>query len=241
MIKAIPSKYKFSCRPHCNVLKPTQFAGLPKDPVDAQETFRPLYSSKYHNSDHKVQILDVGCGYGALLPKLSVSFPEQLIMGIEIRLPVSLYVDELINQMREQEDICHNVAVYRANFMKHASRLFFKNQLSKIFILYPDPNVKKGAFRRRILNSFLLTEYAFVLKPGGFLYLACDLEDTFRYGMQQMETHTLFERVPEADLVNDPVYWSLNEVTADAKRAVRKGSGAFKVVFKRVEKLQPTF
>ena len=40
-----------------------------------------------------------------------------------------------------------------------------------------DPHFKASNHRRRIINSSLLTEYAFVLAPGGLLYTITDVEE----------------------------------------------------------------
>jgi tRNA (guanine-N7-)-methyltransferase len=56
--------------------------------------------------------------------------------------------------------------------MRYLPNFFEKNQLEKIFICFPDPHFKTKNFRRRIISTALLTEYAYFLKPGGLLYTA---------------------------------------------------------------------
>lgn len=40
---------------------------------------------------------------------------------------------------------------------------FIKFQLKKMFFLYPDPHFKKAKHKWRIINKWLLSEYAYVL------------------------------------------------------------------------------
>jgi tRNA (guanine-N7-)-methyltransferase len=61
--------------------------------------------------------------------------------------------------------------------MKFLPRFFQRHQLSKIFICFPDPHFKARKHKARIISSSLNAEYAFVLKPGGFLYTITDVEE----------------------------------------------------------------
>jgi tRNA (guanine-N7-)-methyltransferase len=51
--------------------------------------------------------------------------------------------------------------------MKNITNFFSKGKLEKMFFLFPDPHFKKTKHKWRIISTNLLSEYAFVLKPGG--------------------------------------------------------------------------
>ena len=59
-----------------------------------------------------------------------------------------------------------NIWCLRTNAMKYLPNFFRKHQLTKMFFLYPDPHFKKVKFKHRIINTPLLAEYAYILKPG---------------------------------------------------------------------------
>lgn len=44
----------------------------------------------------KVDFVDIGCGYGGLLVKLSELYPESLMLGLEIRVKVTAFIFLLI-------------------------------------------------------------------------------------------------------------------------------------------------
>ena len=46
---------------------------------------------KVKESDKKVEVVDIGCGYGGLLIKLAEILPDTLSLGMEIRVKVKLY------------------------------------------------------------------------------------------------------------------------------------------------------
>ncbi|OKL59987.1 tRNA (guanine-N(7)-)-methyltransferase [Talaromyces atroroseus] len=88
-----------------------------------------------------------------------------------------------------------NISALRANTMKFLPRFFRRHQLSKIFICFPDPHFKARKHKARIISSSLNAEYAFVLKPGGFLYTITDVEEYHywilrHFGVQNTRTTT---------------------------------------------------
>jgi hypothetical protein len=52
--------------------------------------------------DLKVRFADIGCGFGGLIVKLALLFPEKLMVGMELRDKVTEYVKERILALREQ-------------------------------------------------------------------------------------------------------------------------------------------
>ncbi|KAJ9106418.1 hypothetical protein QFC21_001564 [Naganishia friedmannii] len=51
--------------------------------------------------DPRVEFADVGCGFGGLLTSLSPQFPDTLMLGMEIRMSVTAYVDVRIKALRQ--------------------------------------------------------------------------------------------------------------------------------------------
>lgn len=91
-------------------------------------------------------------------------FPDNLIIGMEIRVKVSDYVIDRIEALRSQNPGQYeNIACIRTNAMKYLPNYFRKGQLKKMFFLYPDPHFKKAKHKWRIINKTLLAEYAYVL------------------------------------------------------------------------------
>ena len=102
-----------------------------------------------------------------ILVSLSSIFPDTLMLGMEIRVKVSDFVQERIKALR----LLHpgkysNVACLRSNAMKYLPCYFEKGQLTKMFFLFPDPHFKKAKHKWRIINETLLAEYAYVLAEG---------------------------------------------------------------------------
>jgi len=99
-------------------------------------------------------ILDIGCGYGGLMFALTKHFPDNLILGQEIRDKVANFVAEKANSIRINSGYkeCLNVACVRTNTMKTVHNYFEKESVEKMFICFADPHFKKVNHRRRIIS-----------------------------------------------------------------------------------------
>lgn len=91
------------------------------------------YPQKYQDNPNvplKVEFADIGCGYGGLLVTLSPMFPDQLMLGMEIRVKVSDYVMDRIAALRKQHPGQYqNIACIRSNAMKYLPNFFKKGQV----------------------------------------------------------------------------------------------------------------
>lgn len=100
-------------------------------------------------------------------------FPDNLIVGMEIRVKVSDYVMDRIEALRSQHSGQYgNIACVRTNAMKYLPNYFHKGQLKKMFFLYPDPHFKKAKHKWRIINKCLLAEYAYILAENVSILLS---------------------------------------------------------------------
>lgn len=133
-------------------------------------------------------------------------FPDKYAIGMEIRVKVSDYVIDRIAALRQlHPNKYENIACLRTNAMKYLPNFFEKNQLSKMFFMYPDPHFKRSKHKWRIINQALLTEYSYVLRQGGVIYTITDVKDLHEWIVKHMDEHPLYERVGETELVSGNV------------------------------------
>eukprot|EP01066_Platyproteum_vivax_P020050 Platyproteum_vivax@DN7831_c0_g1_i1.p1 len=186
------------------------------------------------SSSRSATILDIGCGYGGLLFFLARHFPDDLILGMEIRQKVTNYVGRRILAARaESEDKdCTNVSVIRTNVMKHLVNYIRKGQLRLMFFCYPDPHFKKSNWRRRIINHYLLCIYAYCLQVGGCVYFVTDVKDLFDWMHLACSKHSLFEEVPQAP--RDPIMLAIEGVTEEGQKVSRGNKPAWSACFRRL-------
>lgn len=196
-----------------------------------------LFPSK--PADAKVEFADVGCGYGGLLVALAPLYPEIYMLGMEIRVKVSDYVQQRIEALRanaSESSKAHyqNVAVLRSNAMKFLPNIFEKAQLKKMFFLFPDPHFKRKKHKARIISPTLISEYAYVLQPGGMLYTATDVPDLHEWMKSHLDAHPLFTRVSDDELRDDPVIPCVLTCTEEGKKVEREGRDKYIAVYRRL-------
>ncbi|XP_044299235.1 tRNA (guanine-N(7)-)-methyltransferase [Varanus komodoensis] len=208
------------------LVAPLNQDNLHDDPKDTEEKAKPTC---------QVEFADIGCGYGGLLVALSPLFPDTLMLGLEIRVKVSDYVQDRIRSLRTSHPgQFQNIACIRSNAMKHLPNFFHKGQLCKMFFLFPDPHFKKTKHKWRIISSTLLAEYAYVLREQGLVYTITDVEEMHKWMVKHFQEHPLFEQVPRTELASDPVFELLGTSTEEGKKVQRNGGKTFPAVFRRI-------
>uniref|UniRef100_A0A1L8DAW7 tRNA (guanine-N(7)-)-methyltransferase n=1 Tax=Nyssomyia neivai TaxID=330878 RepID=A0A1L8DAW7_9DIPT len=228
-IVKFPQKRFYRQRAHSNPHSDHTF-DYPYHPDDMVWT--DLYPSI---EEHKVEFLDIGCGYGGFLIELGKIYPEKFSLGMEIRVKVSDYVMDKIKVLRTNNPGSYeNIACIRTNAMKYLPNYFHKGQLEKLFFLYPDPHFKKAKHKWRIINPSLLTEYSYFLKSGGMIYTITDVEGLHEWMVKHLSEHPNFQRIPMEELVDDPLVEKLYETSEEGIKVSRNKGSKFVAIFKRL-------
>ncbi|KAH3680239.1 hypothetical protein WICMUC_000420 [Wickerhamomyces mucosus] len=202
--------------------------------------FYPYYYDEINNKMNKqVTIADIGCGFGGLMVDLSPEFPNNLILGMEIRVQVTNYVEDRIIALRQQNlnndsTNYQNINVIRGNAMKFLPNFFQKSQLEKIFFCFPDPHFKQRKHKARIVTNTLLSEYAYVLKEGGIIYTITDVLDLHEWMVKHLDQHPLFERLDEVFEKNDKCVEIMTYSTEEGKKVERNKGQKYIKCYKRL-------
>ncbi|GAB1315800.1 tRNA (guanine-N(7)-)-methyltransferase (tRNA(m7G46)-methyltransferase) [Madurella fahalii] len=186
----------------------------------------------------EVEVADIGCGFGGLLVALAPTMPDTLILGLEIRVSVTQFVEDRIKALRVQNQeakLYRNAGVLRANTMKFLPNFFRKGQLTKIFICFPDPHFKARKHKQRIVSTTLNSEYAYVVRPGGIVYTITDVPDLHEWMVQHFEAHPSFERVSEEEQEADPCVSIMRTETEEGKKVERHKGQKHVALFRRLE------
>ncbi|KAF3893159.1 tRNA (guanine-N(7)-)-methyltransferase [Trichophyton interdigitale] len=138
-----------------------------------------------------------------------------------------------------------NISAIRSNTMKFLPNFFFRHQLSKIFICFPDPHFKARKHKARIVSTTLNAEYAYVLRPGGMLYTITDVEDLHLWMVSHFDAKPadndlnshdiaeLWERVSDEELAADDCVRVMREETEEGKKVTRNNGQKFVAVWRR--------
>jgi tRNA (guanine-N7-)-methyltransferase len=244
----LPQKKHYRQRAHANPFS-DHALDYPSSPegVDWSEHY-PAFAA----SGKTPQFADIGCGFGGLLITLAPLFPDTLMLGMEIRVQVTQYVQDRIAALRATSAApagpltssstattpCQNVSVVRANAMKFLPNFFPKHSLSALFFLFPDPHFKARKHKARIISPTLLAEYAYVLRPGGIIYTITDVHDLHEWMKAHLSAFPLFESISEPELRQQgcgPILDAVYSGTEEGKKVERNGGEKWLACFRRKE------
>eukprot|EP01035_Chromulina_nebulosa_P017616 gene17616-23191_t len=232
----MPKKKFFRSRAHCNPLSHNDGFNYPLEPN--LDVWQPLYPN-INKSDLIVRHLDIGMGFGGLTIALAKTYPNQLVLGMEIRAKVCEYVRLRILGLRKDFPCEYeNAACIRTNCMRYLPNFFNKQQLHKIFICFPDPHFKHKNHRRRIISYSLLSEYAYLLAPKGRLYTITDVEELHNWHVEKCSSHYLFRRLNDEEVDNDEAVGLICNETEEGIKVSRLNGKKFFAVFERLDDIE---
>ena len=123
-------------------------------------------------------VLELGCGKGEYALHLAQKYREQNFIGLDIK-GARLWAG---GQVALEKQLS-NVAFIRADISRINS-LFGKEEVSEIWITFPDPQPKKKQIKKRLTNPSFLDKYKVFLKDGGIIHLKTDNADFFEYTLE---------------------------------------------------------
>lgn len=234
----LPKKKFYRQRAHSNPFSDHQLEyPISPDEMDWSKLYPHYYDSNLKQMTKQVTIADIGCGFGGLLVDLSPEFSDDLILGMEIRVQVTNYVEDRIIALRNNhktENKYQNINVLRGNAMKFLPNFFYKGQLSKMFFCFPDPHFKQRKHKARIITNTLLSVYAYVLREGGIIYTITDVEDLHQWMVKHLDEHPLFERLSKEWEANDKCVSIMRNSTEEGKKVERKKGAKYIACYKRL-------
>lgn len=118
-------------------------------------------------------ILELGCGKGEYTIALSEKFPDKNFIGIDIK-GARLWKGA---KYAEQNNL-KNVLFIRTR-IEFINSLFAENEISEIWITFPDPQLKRA--RKRLTGTMFLERYKKFLKPDGIINLKTDSKYLHNY------------------------------------------------------------
>ena len=152
------------------------------------------HSSFFQNE--KPLVLELACGRGEYSYGLGKEFPEKNFVGMDIK-GARIYV----GAKAALDDNLTNVAFLRAK-IENLRSFFGWQEVSEIWITFPDPRPKDRDEKRRLTFSRFLHLYQHILRPDGILHLKTDNRPLMDFSVESVKafggevvclTHDLYE------------------------------------------------
>jgi len=136
-----------------------------------QETFslKENWSKTFFKNDRPI-VLELGCGKGEYTVALAKKFPDKNFIGIDIK-----GARFWRGAKTALEETLQNVAFIRTQ-IELIEHIFATNEVSEIWITFPDPQIKYKRTKHRLTNIEFLNRYKNILKPEGTMHLKTDSE-----------------------------------------------------------------
>ena len=151
-----------------NVIHPLPF----KDPVEHKLSGR--WNADFFEKAQPIT-LELGCGRGEYTIQLAEEYPGKNFIGIDIK-GARLWrggKTAYENKMRNVGFL--RIAIERIEYY------FAENEVSEIWITFPDPHPKSSRENKRLTSALYLNRYEKILKDEGVMHLKTDHFDLFEY------------------------------------------------------------
>jgi len=159
--------------------------------------YKGKWNEVFFRNDKPV-ILEVGCGKGEYTTGLARVFPGANFIGIDIK------GDRIWKGAKEAlSEGLHNVAYLRIQ-AEHINIFFGENEISGIWLTFPDPQPRKARTKKRLTSPWFLERYRKLLKPGSPIQLKTDDAGLYAYTLEVIAENKHSLSYHTADLYNDP-------------------------------------
>lgn len=160
------------------------------------------WNKDYFKNNNPI-VLELGCGKGEYTVNLAKFYPEKNFIGIDIK------GARLWKGAKEaHENNMPNVGFVRTR-IDNINSFFAKDEVSEIWITFPDPQPRPAKALKRLSSNRFLTRYQGLLKPNGIVHLKTDSQGLHEYTKALVEQNQLKIHICTNDLygsgIADPI------------------------------------
>lgn len=166
--------------------------------LDAGKGMKGQWAAKHFGNDRPI-VLELACGKGEYSVNLAKLFPTYNFIGVD-------YKGNRIwrGAKTALEEGIPNVAFLRIQ-IETILDYFAENEVSEIWITFPDPQPQKSREKKRLTNPFFLAKYREILIPEGIMHLKTDNDGLFVYTQEKLTELGLDIHAQTSDLYRSDV------------------------------------
>ena len=178
--------------------------------------------------DAKEIWMEIGFGDGEHLAALVHKNPDIGFIGIEP------FINGMANFLSRIADLSNPALKVHMDDAIPVVRAMEAACVDRLYILNPDPWPKTRHHKRRIINQKNLDDFTRILKPGGLLIMATDVDDLAEWMVTHCANHPHLQWTATCadDWTTAPDWWALT--TRYAKKGLEAGRRQSYLVFERL-------
>lgn len=162
------------------------------------ENIKGKWNSDFFKNEKPI-VLELGCGRGEYTVGLARHFPEKNFIGTDIK-GSRIWKG---SQVAIEENL-ENVAFLRT-YIQNIHEHFAANEVSEIWITFPDPRPRESDERRRMTHPRFLAMYQQIIKPEGIIHLKTDNRPLFEYTLAVLKDIEIKDLEYTFDLYSSPM------------------------------------
>lgn len=139
-------------------------------------------------------VLELGCGKGEYTVELAKQLPDKNYIGVDIK-GARIWTGAKESYIKEMK----NVAFIRTN-IEMIEYFFGENEVSEIWLTFPDPQMKKTT--KRLTATNFIQSYLKFLKKDGIIHLKTDSPFMFAYTCKMVNVNNFPVLTQMEDIYN---------------------------------------
>ena len=144
-------------------------------------------------------VLELACGKGEYTCEMAIADKTKNFIGVDVK----------GNRMHRGAKRALDQKIINAFFLRTdiniISTFFEKNEVSEIWITFPDPHLKKGKDQKRLTSERFLNYYKKILIPGGIIHLKTDDPTLYQFTLDTIDQLKLKLIYSDDDIYSKPL------------------------------------
>ncbi|MFN0276320.1 MAG: tRNA (guanosine(46)-N7)-methyltransferase TrmB [Chitinophagales bacterium] len=151
-------------------------------------------------------VLELACGKGEYTCEMAIADKSKNFIGVDVK----------GNRMHRGAKRALDEKISNTFFLRTdiniISTFFEKDEVSEIWITFPDPHLKKGKDQKRLTSERFLNYYKGILKPGGIMHLKTDDQTLYEFTLDTIRQHHLKLLYAQDDIYSKELFHPFLEI-----------------------------
>lgn len=139
--------------------------------------YRGIWSAAFFQNERPV-VLELACGKGEYTVEMAQHFPEKNFIGVDLK------GNRIWTGARRALDLGLKNAAFLRTRIELLPFFFAQDEISEIWITFPDPFLRKSKAQRRLTSPFFLAKYRLICRHDAVVHLKTDDLTLFEFSKE---------------------------------------------------------